>query len=907
MKTLLTFLSILLIHYATAQTRIVKDNIACLYGVKDNSGNWVIPCEYTLISTTAIKNQYRLLKENKIGLADVDGKILLEPQFNQIVGIPNTTEYYFIGKGKERGVMDYTGKILIEPGKYDQIFHIYKDYFRGKNSEKEYLLKKDKLVYSESFDLVQAYIINGKYYFNLQKNKKSTQLLLEDNEKNDTAFLVKKGTIENYSNHFIIVYEDSTLIFDSEKKLKYRLKFKKPLYKDIFFSINKTHPTFRFYENGKYGLANTENKILVPSIYQEIQDRLGGNPKMRYQISQNGLIGFMNTDFEVTLTPEHKWISLTNYHKVLLFSKNGKIALFDEEINQLTPFQFQLTNNDYQAFVYDSADIYCLNFNQSVQDSNLANGYLTKGTFEIKLGDLFIYKFDTGLKAFYKTRNEFNSIPNSSVLSNNEGYSLYYNSHTLLYDKEGKALNPKPQKSTLPFTPIDEKYSIRMQNQLYGIIDENENWVVEPNYENISLATGNTPPAIWIKKEKNKDCRFKESYTGNWYYCYPNGDPIIDWPFDLPTYIYSVPTIVYTRNKCGLYSFLENKFIIEPTYNLIHPYYGNSNNYILYDENWDFQVAQKDGKLIVEDKWNYMVVVNRNTRGLSLPDIGLKDYTFLNIFLNETDTIAITYLNDTITHSAFLKELIHQGNVTNLRDPLNNHLGYNYLSYPKESQNNSEYIHTNDLFINYFNYQPETNYTLSDYPSILDETIDYLLKNDKYGFKYKPLPDYIETNFYIRSFYQNEIKCYVKLITPTQPLPINGEIQYCDENHVSLFNSRATVNSQFVNLYRAYGYLFEFGLKDIFRSDVNIEDAMIILLTESIHDREDLFLNCHNPATIFDRTGKNFLFDERGLRFYLRDERGASQEIIIPWKKLKKYAFENGIVAEMLEVNSPQN
>lgn len=897
MRFIFTIFIIHLSFSLSAQLKIVKDNIACLYGLKHVTGEWIIKPEYTLITGYANPyNQFILLKDNKYGLADFDGRIILKPIYNFISPIGGTMEYYSYSNGKSYGILDKNGKIIIATGKYDRITPLENQFFSCIKKNDYYLYHKDRLLNTKPCQEI-SFFRNGKLFVILdyQKKKNSTKIILEQSETIDTAFILKNGQIKVYFTQFVITKNDSTFIYDQSNKPLFKLPFAKI---DFFNTdLSKLLPLspYKFIENGKCGVANVKGEILVQPLYQGIHEFHAQIPATKYYIQNNNMIGFMNDSFQVTVPPKYLMKSISGISKFMFLTQKNKIAIFDLEGKQLTPFSFTHITDDYNQFLYDSSGIYRLMNIPAVNDTSILSGHLQKGEFIIKLGQYDIYKFNGYYFPFFPSGTDFNTPRYSSVTLTKTEYILYLNNRPTHYDLNGKEIikeqvpvQVKPQPK-YPTKYLDYEYAIVKIGDKYGITLRDE-LIVPAEYEIIIPAEGYDDNYIWIKKGKNEDCRFATPMADNWYLCRYNGEVIVDFAFDLPVFIHSQPTIVYLDNQCGLFDFNTKKFIIEPKYDYINPTFSISNHSLLFDHDKNFYVIKNDGKFVSEKKWNYMVVINRHASQLKLPKIPMNYYSYFQILFNETDTLAISERGDTTSHSLFIKELIYKGNISFGNDPYKNHLNYNIITY-----------NICNIAPSLFNTETIECPQHDKYPLILEEVLDFLMKNKNYDFKFKSELHYINTGIPITDIggytiasdftFKNEIK-HQKVA--------NINVKYCNDNYVSYMHSNDNYYKPYVNLYRSYGYLFEFSLKDIFNPEINIEDAMIILLTEAIYNRDDLFLNCHDPATIFDRTGRSFFFDETGLHFKLQDERREWKEIIITWKKLQKYAPEKGIVNDFL-------
>ena len=83
MKTILFLFTILASNWGLSQNRVVKDNLDCLYGIKNPEGDWVVKPKYILL--TGYTYGYFVTQEGpNYGLLAQDGKELLPCEYSSI-------------------------------------------------------------------------------------------------------------------------------------------------------------------------------------------------------------------------------------------------------------------------------------------------------------------------------------------------------------------------------------------------------------------------------------------------------------------------------------------------------------------------------------------------------------------------------------------------------------------------------------------------------------------------------------------------------------------------------------------------------------------------------------------------------------------------------------------------------
>lgn len=85
------------------------------YSIIDNKGNTI--AELNCSSAWVVNDKVVIIRDNKQGLADADGKELIPAQWQTIedFGMSHVKEYYTLYKDGKRGVADENGKLLVSP------------------------------------------------------------------------------------------------------------------------------------------------------------------------------------------------------------------------------------------------------------------------------------------------------------------------------------------------------------------------------------------------------------------------------------------------------------------------------------------------------------------------------------------------------------------------------------------------------------------------------------------------------------------------------------------------------------------------------------------------------------------------------------------------------------------------
>lgn len=232
-----------------------------LFGVVDQDGNVIIPCEYDSIESA---DDCFILNSNELlGLADIDGCVLIFPQYNELYCENDTVAVSIYGPEGGSGVVDKNNNILVPliyedarpfVGEWALIIKMDTNRANFINRDARYLLKEDA-DQCEGFFGEYAYIkSNTDYYIIDQKN---------------TVFRKLNGTPIAYldaNNLFLLDNTNKQYIYNADN--------------DEYININGEMVDDRGFQegliaiksnNGKWGFADSELNIVIPFMYDSVQ------------------------------------------------------------------------------------------------------------------------------------------------------------------------------------------------------------------------------------------------------------------------------------------------------------------------------------------------------------------------------------------------------------------------------------------------------------------------------------------------------------------------------------------------------------------------------------------------------------------------------------------------------------
>ena len=113
-----------------------KDNAACLYGLKNAAGEWVIPARFTSIREASrdYHEYFETILDGKVGLLDKTGAEIFPPAFGRLKVLSDSLFAFAKTPTAGLGVCNREGQELIAPN-WIGISIISKDYLRLENEQ----------------------------------------------------------------------------------------------------------------------------------------------------------------------------------------------------------------------------------------------------------------------------------------------------------------------------------------------------------------------------------------------------------------------------------------------------------------------------------------------------------------------------------------------------------------------------------------------------------------------------------------------------------------------------------------------------------------------------------------------------------------------------------------------------
>ena len=533
--------------------------IAIIAGIFIYKGIMEKEKEYNIAEVN--KYNYFSLKENeKFGVIDNQGNIIIEPQYDD-VKIPNPEKNVFICyEGQTTKVMNdkkeqiYTEYNNITPlvlknvstdlryeksvlkyeedGKYGLISlegkkitnPIYEEIDTLQYKEGEFVIKKDN---KYGIMNINGYVIINPEYDNI---KADAYYSPDTGYKND-GYIVSNTTDEGYRYGYID--SEGNKILDTNYNDLYRINYEGETYLICA-------------ENGKYGLFN-KDKNIIPNEYQAITYIEGDNLCL---VQKGKKYGIITLEGSMILQVRYNQIDI-NGDYIYTTDENSEIKVYDKkgnevEVNQNTTISTIQENPEYKIYI------------------DTSNGTTL---YSIYQGENKITNGNYNYIGYLSNNNYIASRQNEKlgVIDQNENIKL-----EMKYDTIRKIDGTKLVEADIQSTNTIELYNSNLEK-----IAEmnNATLTIEDNYIKLSSTTEIRYFDLEGKEKQNteifpENTIFAKSQNGKWGFVDKNGQVVVDYQYDEVTeqneYGFAG---VKLNDKWGIVD-KNGKIIVEPTYEI---------------------------------------------------------------------------------------------------------------------------------------------------------------------------------------------------------------------------------------------------------------------------------------------------------------------------------------------------
>lgn len=327
------------------------------YGLIDLSGKEILPCEYDSIKALqGIENSLLIQKNEKVGIANSKGSIIIEPNYKEIKNLGDTYKegYITINDENKYGVVSTTKKQALD-NKYDDIEQVYLDnyYLVKQSGVKRVINTSGEIILEGNFDDITSNTSKGFIF-------KKGDLYGEISTEGDTVIEPKYQYLEETEpNIFIAKQDDKYGIIDELEEVKIPFEYTGIKYNEkanLFIAETSEYKTalidkdfnikvigilseinteksyirmrvddgYKYYDfnceekqsknvlpdntlflnkkDGKYGFVDEKGNVVVDYIYDDATEQ---NQYGFAGVKKNGLWGSIDKDGKIVIEPKY--------------------------------------------------------------------------------------------------------------------------------------------------------------------------------------------------------------------------------------------------------------------------------------------------------------------------------------------------------------------------------------------------------------------------------------------------------------------------------------------------------------------------------------------------------------------------------------------------------------------------
>lgn len=471
---------------------------------------------------------FKLYQNEKYGVIDANGNILIDPLYD-IVNIPNPTKAVFVcyydyddsnGEYKTKTLNDKNEEILTQ---YEKVLPILcetstsnvpfeKSVLKYKENGKYGIIdfsgnKITKAIYDsiESLEYREGSLIveqSGKYGVINIKGKELIKAEFDEvqsdlyyTEQNDylkAGFIVKNKTQDGYRygyinkdgkqvlqteyneiNRVTEINDDENVYLLVSKNGKYGiLKNDKLLIASAYEEIeyNKTNQLFIVQKNSKQGVISLEGKQILPVEYDYVLCE-----KNRITTTKGENVQIYNINGEKQSSQYDNIIETSNENYIITIDDNENFGIVNKNVQELVPNKYQ-----YLEYAYDT--YFIATENGKVGVINIAD----ETVIEFKYNIIQKIKDKNAIQAINSSTNTIeiynNKIENQLSMKNAILYT-YSNYIKLLSDNDMQYFDNNGNIiSNIELFKENKLYAYK-ENDKWGFIDENNNVIVQAQYD----------------------------------------------------------------------------------------------------------------------------------------------------------------------------------------------------------------------------------------------------------------------------------------------------------------------------------------------------------------------------------------------------------------------------------------
>lgn len=304
--------------FGRGRPHVVKDNVKCLYGLKNDSNQWVVQPQYNTLSD----NQWYYVAGNsssQFGVLNLRCKLVVPVIYDKIFPLivyRTEPDLFIVTKNKKSGIVDSSGKEVL-PIIYDEVRWIG----MGTYPHTYFVLKQD-----ERYAVIDNY---GKHILPFSDNK-----IVTDDKLHGILYVKDK------EGRYGLADSSGIRIAPQYASIKW-------LTKDLFIAM-----PYKSYE-WKFGLVNISGDTVLSFDHKEIIAT--GLPENRIIATRENSFGVYDSNLQVVIPENTKCVQLNSYPPIQYYpykSNDTVAARMDNKWGLLTGNGIWVTQQVYDTIIY---------------------------------------------------------------------------------------------------------------------------------------------------------------------------------------------------------------------------------------------------------------------------------------------------------------------------------------------------------------------------------------------------------------------------------------------------------------------------------------------------------------------------------------------------------------------------
>ena len=422
-------------------------------------------------------NMVLATKNNKKGILNDKGTFIISCIYDYIRVKPYLTKnkdkysllYFYLSLNDKQGIADTAGKEII-PCLYDKI-----------ENENDYLFlyKKDKvylaniyqgLLSTKAYQYINqishhlVYTENKKNYFEVSQNDKKG--LLNDIGKEIMACKYDEIIPQNVD-FFCVEENKKQALFDKEGKQLFPF-----VYDEIAQLSDENY--FSIFQHQQYGVINDNNKIILPSIYDNINTDYGGEPfSMYFIVKENNQTHYLNLQGKEILKPA--------LPKGIHYKEHAGWGYTDKNGVEIIPYSYKTAT--YTKENFDTNHALILKMPEKTSLINQKNELLMPLEYQFiqKTANFIVYKKENKYGIVNKKGKIILPFEYDDINVHLYFYIVTKNNKVGSINQHGEIIIPCIYQSIIK----ESIFFVVKTGNLYGIVDKQHNILVPCSYENI--------------------------------------------------------------------------------------------------------------------------------------------------------------------------------------------------------------------------------------------------------------------------------------------------------------------------------------------------------------------------------------------------------------------------------------